>query len=100
MTGRDNNLEAVFNEVIGEKQYITMNSCTIEVPAPFCLTVFGASGDLTQRKIIPALYKLDRDNLFPGDFVILGTARTKMSNSTFRALMKDAVKTAFPDKFD
>jgi glucose-6-phosphate 1-dehydrogenase len=32
--------------------------------------------------------------------VVLGAARTEMSNSTFRALMKDAVKTAFPDKFD
>jgi len=32
--------------------------------------------------------------------VVLGSARTEMSNSAFRALMKDAVKTAFPDKFD
>jgi glucose-6-phosphate 1-dehydrogenase len=100
MTGKDNNLEAVFNEIIGEKRYGTMNNCAIEIPAPFCLTVFGASGDLTQRKIIPALYRLDRDKLFPEDFVVLGTARTEMSNSAFRALMKVAVKTAFPDKFD
>jgi glucose-6-phosphate 1-dehydrogenase len=100
MTGKKNNLEEVFDELIGEKRYGAMNGCDIEIPDPFCLTVFGASGDLTQRKIIPALYRLDRDKLFPEDFVVLGTARTAMSDSAFRALMKDAVKSAFPDKFD
>ena len=100
MTGKENNLEEVFDEIIGEKRYGAMNGCDIEIPDPFCLTVFGASGDLTQRKIIPALYRLDRDKLFPEDFVVLGTARTAMSDSAFRALMKDAVKSAFPDTFD
>jgi len=100
MTGKNKNLEKVFDEIMGEKRYETVNSCTIEIPAPFCLTVFGASGDLTQRKIIPALYRLDRDKLFPGDFVILGTARTALTNSAFRELMHAAVKNAFPDDFE
>jgi glucose-6-phosphate 1-dehydrogenase len=100
MTGKDSNLKTVFDEIIGEKRYGTLDNCTIEIPASFCLTVFGASGDLTQRKIIPALYRLDRDKLFPEDFVFLGAARTKMNNSAFRALMLDAVKAAFPDDFD
>jgi len=100
MIGENKNLKKVFDEIMGEKRYQTVNSCTMEIPAPFCLTIFGASGDLTQRKIIPALYRLDRDKLFPEDFVILGAARTEMSNSAFRDLMLDAVKKAFPDDFD
>jgi glucose-6-phosphate 1-dehydrogenase len=100
MSVEDNNLKKVYEEIIGEKRYETINNCTMEIPAPFCLTIFGASGDLTQRKIIPALYRLDRDKLFPEDFLILGAARTEMNNSAFRALMHDAVKKAFPEDFD
>ncbi|MDH4231487.1 MAG: glucose-6-phosphate dehydrogenase [Nitrospirota bacterium] len=94
------NLEKVFDEIIGGKQYGTLNSCTIEIPGPFCLTIFGASGDLAQRKIIPALYRLNTIRLFPQDFAVLGTGRTEMTQSAFRELMKDAVKAAFPDDFD
>ena len=100
MTMQNSNLEKAFDEIIGEKQYGTLNSCTIEIPGPFCLTIFGASGDLTQRKIIPALYRLNMIKLFPRDFAILGTARTEMTNSAFRELMKEAVKAAFPKEFD
>lgn len=100
MTGKDSNSEKVVDEIMGEKQYASLDKCEIEIPKPFCLVIFGASGDLTQRKIIPALYRLDRDKLFPRDFVVLGAARTEMSNSAFRDLMQDAVKAAFPDDFD
>jgi len=100
MMGENKKLKKVFDEIMGEKRYETVNSCTIEIPAPFCLTVFGASGDLAQRKIIPALYRLERDKLFPEDYVILGSARTEMNNNAFRDLMHDAVKNAFPDDFD
>ena len=40
------------------------------------LLIFGASGDLTTRKLIPALYELYVRNLLPENFVILGAART------------------------
>ena len=100
MTGENKDLRKVFDEIMGEKRYETVNSCIIEIPDPFCLTVFGASGDLAQRKIIPALYRLDRDKLFPENFVILGTARTEMDDSAFRDLMHDAVKKAFPEDVD
>ena len=86
--------------VQGKKQYGSIDSCEIEVPGPFCLVIFGASGDLTRRKIIPALYRMERDQLIPDDFVVLGVARTEMNNSAFRELMKEEINKAFPDDFD
>ena len=95
-----NNLDKVFDEIMGEKRFETIDGCTLEIPASFCLTVFGASGDLSQRKIFPALYRLDRDGLLPGEFLILGAARTEMNNTTFREMMHKAARSAFPDAFD
>jgi glucose-6-phosphate 1-dehydrogenase len=84
----------------GETRYGLLDNCRIEVPGPFCLVIFGASGDLTRGKIIPALYRLEQDALIPDDFVVLGVARTEMSNSAFRGLMRDELKNAFPEDFD
>ena len=50
--------------VQGKKQYGSIENCEIEIPGPFCLVIFGASGDLTRRKIMPALYRMERDQLF------------------------------------
>ncbi len=73
--------------------------CEIEVPNPFCLVIFGASGDLTKRKIVPAVYRLYRNGFLPEGFFVLGTARSPMSDEDFRDQMLDAVKQAFPDDF-
>jgi len=48
------------------------------------LIIFGASGDLTFRKLIPALLQSFKSNLLPEKFVILGVGRTKMNDETFR----------------
>jgi glucose-6-phosphate 1-dehydrogenase len=48
------------------------------------LTIFGASGDLTRRKIIPALYNLFLDGWLPDRFAIIGVARTPMTDEQFR----------------
>ena len=60
-------------------------------PEPCVVVIFGASGDLTKRKLIPALYSLARQNLLPAEFSIVGTARTRMSHDTFREKMWDAI---------
>jgi glucose-6-phosphate 1-dehydrogenase len=73
--------------------------CEMQVPAPFCLVIFGASGDLTSRKIIPSAYRLFAKGLLPERFCIIGTARSGMSDQDFRADMKSAVSWAFPDEF-
>ena len=60
-------------------------------PEPNTLVIFGASGDLTQRKLVPALYDLSLEGLLPGGFSVVGMARRPKTNSEFRSEMKDAV---------
>ncbi len=63
---------------------------------PGVLVVFGASGDLTARKLLPALEQLSRRRLLPGAFAVLGVARTEMTDEQFRAEMHKAVPEAGP----
>ncbi len=58
---------------------------------PCVIVIFGASGDLTKRKLVPALYSLTTQNLLAGGFSIVGTGRTAMSHEGFRSTMRDAV---------
>ncbi len=51
---------------------------------PFILTIFGATGDLTRRKLIPAMFQLFRQNLLPEKFAIVGFARREWGNAGFR----------------
>ena len=58
----------------------------LEPPDPTAIVIFGASGDLTHRKLLPALYHLFLEGLLPARFVIVGYARTAMSDDDFRKL--------------
>ena len=60
------------------------------VPDPSCLVIFGASGDLTQRKLVPGLYSLAHDGLLPAGQTIVGMARADMTDEQFRANMREA----------
>jgi glucose-6-phosphate 1-dehydrogenase len=66
---------------------------TERTPAPCVFVIFGASGDLTRRKLMPALYNLAVSRLLPPGQSILGIALPEMSDDAFRASMKDAVAT-------
>jgi glucose-6-phosphate 1-dehydrogenase len=61
-------------------------------PDPCVLVIFGASGDLTRRKLFPALYALAYRNMLPERFAVLGTARSPMSTEEFRKTMEKAVR--------
>jgi len=54
------------------------------VPDPSCLVLFGATGDLAHRKVIPALYQLWRTNLLPHDFVVLAIGRRDYDDESLR----------------
>jgi len=56
------------------------------------IVIFGASGDLAKRKLIPALVDLYAQNLMPEKFAILGVSRTKFSDDEFRELMRNGIK--------
>src|ERR1700690_3399792 len=59
---------------------------------PCVMVIFGAAGDLTGRKLIPALYNLARAGLLSREFAVVGVARTPMSNDEFRKKAHDDVK--------
>jgi glucose-6-phosphate 1-dehydrogenase len=62
--------------------------------APPCvMVVFGASGDLTRRKLMPALYSLERQGLLAERFAIIGFARSMKDREQFRQEMRQAVET-------
>ena len=56
---------------------------------PHILVIFGASGDLTKRKLIPALYELHTQQLLPEKLAVLGVSRTELSDAGFREKMKE-----------
>lgn len=58
---------------------------------PCSIVIFGATGDLTSRKIVPALYNLLKDGQLPSLYTCIGFARRPKTNDQFRAEMKDAV---------
>jgi glucose-6-phosphate 1-dehydrogenase len=60
--------------------------------APCVLVIFGASGDLAKRKLIPAVYEMAREKLLPEKFALVGYARSEMSDDAFRAEVRDAVR--------
>jgi len=69
---------------------VEANKGTESIPEPCVVVIFGASGDLTKRKLLPALYHLDQQNLLPQDFVVVGVARRDLSK-TFAADMRDGI---------
>lgn len=75
-----------------------MNSHPLEEPGissrfidPCILVIFGATGDLTARKLFPAIYNLAREGQLPSQFAVVGFARRDKSHEDFRKEMKDAV---------
>ncbi|MGZ4282479.1 MAG: glucose-6-phosphate dehydrogenase, partial [Gaiellaceae bacterium] len=68
-------------------------------PDPCALVIFGASGDLTKRKLFPALYSLALRKLLPERFGVVGAARTEESDDDFRERMKAGVQEFARDPF-
>jgi glucose-6-phosphate 1-dehydrogenase len=68
-------------------------------PEPCALVIFGASGDLTKRKLFPALYSLAFRQLLPETFGIVGVARSEETDDQFRERMKAAVQEFGRDEF-
>src|SRR5262245_14092961 len=58
------------------------------IPEPCTMVIFGATGDLTRRKLMPALYSLARDRLLPPSFAVVGFGRKRFSDQEFRAMMR------------
>ncbi|MGY8824841.1 MAG: glucose-6-phosphate dehydrogenase [Candidatus Latescibacterota bacterium] len=60
-------------------------------PDPCALVIFGASGDLTRRKLAPAIWHLEEQNRLPSSFALVGVARREMDDSSFREHVREAL---------
>src|SRR6266478_4736638 len=63
----------------------------VHTSPPCIMVIFGAAGDLTKRKLIPALYNLKRANLLPDNFAVIGVARAEMKTEEFRQRLGDEI---------
>jgi glucose-6-phosphate 1-dehydrogenase len=63
----------------------------VPVPADCVIVIFGANGDLAQRKLLPGLFHLQQEGLMPAGFRIVGCSRTELSDDEFRTLARTAV---------
>src|SRR5215216_6212979 len=61
-------------------------------PQPCAVVIFGASGDLTHRKLVPALYNLQHERLLPPGFSVIGFARRDWTDDYFRESLKQDVE--------
>jgi glucose-6-phosphate 1-dehydrogenase len=71
-----------------------------EAAPPCLLVVFGAAGDLTKRKLIPALYNLKHGDLLSDKFAVIGVARAEMSDDEFRDRLRDDMKEFATEEVD
>ncbi len=62
------------------------------IPENSSIVIFGASGDLTYRKLIPALYHLYASDQLPKSFAILGVSRTQYSDESYREKLKHSLQ--------
>jgi glucose-6-phosphate 1-dehydrogenase len=61
-------------------------------PPNHVIVIFGANGDLARRKLLPALFHLDREGLMPDDYRIVGSSRSSLSDEGFRDMAEGSVK--------
>ena len=61
-------------------------------PGPTTLVIFGASGDLTRRKLLPALWSLSRGRRLPARFAVIGVARSENDDEGFRTIFRESLR--------
>jgi glucose-6-phosphate 1-dehydrogenase len=61
-------------------------------PGPTTLVIFGSSGDLTRRKLLPAIYRLSRRGRLPAHFAVIGISRSQLDDEGFRTQFRESLK--------
>ena len=75
-------------------------ACAVEAPPPSGIVIFGASGDLANRKLLPSLFRLFKSGLLAGRFFILGLSRAAMTTEKFRSSLEESLKATLTASFD
>jgi glucose-6-phosphate 1-dehydrogenase len=86
-----------------DQELPTMERASAEAPpqtGPCAMVIFGATGDLTARKLFPALYNLAKSNLLSREFAIVGVARDEFSVDQFRKKMGEQLQNFAAGKID
>ena len=76
---------------VAARQSPTAGRPAASTAAAGVLVILGASGDLTKRLLMPALYNLACDGLLPDDFAVVGMARGEMTTETFRTQQREEI---------
>lgn len=76
----------------GSDSTISPKTVAGNAPPPFHLVIFGASGDLTSRKLIPAVFHLFQQNLLPETFSVIGFARHEYNDDSFRRRLREMLE--------
>src|SRR5689334_1384329 len=85
--------DAIAEKVAAPTENPFQDPLRFERKVPECvIVIFGANGDLTKRKLMPALYRLAYDRRLGAGFAVIGISRTPMPDEQFREKMKEAVK--------
>ena len=71
---------------------VASNDVKVTKPPATLLVIFGASGDLTSRKLIPALCNLAEDNFLPDNFIVIGSSRSNLSDEEFRSRVHEGIQ--------
>ncbi len=83
-----------------ESAPLNASFCAYNPAEPCAVVIFGATGDLAHRKLIPALFDLMHQKRLPAHFVLVGTSRDPMDDSSFRQEVAKLLKVAGKDKLD
>ncbi len=70
------------------------------IPGPCCIVMFGVTGDLARKKLLPAIYDLFHRGLLPPGFSLIGFARRDWDDDTFKGVVRDAVESGARTGFD
>src|SRR5437868_6224402 len=67
---------------------------------PLTLIIFGGTGDLTARKLVPSLYRVDRKKRLPDELRVVGVARSPLGNDAYRQKLRDGLREFLPREYD
>lgn len=79
--------------VIPSADSATTKDTLRKIPDPCAVVIFGASGDLTERKLMPALFRLFCEGLLPESFAVVAVARSEMDSESFRQKVRAGIET-------
>ncbi len=82
---------------ISDEKQLEPSEKLLGIKEPFTLVIFGASGDLSKRKLIPALFHLQKTGYLPESYAVVGFSRTEMTDDAYRKSMQATLREQLKD---